>query len=60
MLNNLLGKYYCKHFQPFWRSRMEVYKKDGVLFLVPRNDLVADKFDELRNFFLSELKKKLF
>ena len=36
---------------------MKVKKKDGILYLIPDTDLVADKFDELRDFFLSELKK---
>jgi anti-anti-sigma factor len=34
---------------------MESKTESGILFLVPENDMVADRFDEMRTFFLDKL-----
>ena len=36
---------------------MDVYISEGILYMVPDTDLVADRFDELRSFFLDALKQ---
>lgn len=36
---------------------MKAYKKESILFLVPEDDLVASRIEEVRNFFILQLKE---